>query len=236
MIHFSVDDTIDVFKYLTENKCSSVFQNPTLKAFKELNEKYGFKVSMYCFYETDGFNLSMCPDKYRDEFRQNANWLKFGFHALNEKTDYANGKAENFGEDLNKTLTALRNTVSEEAVTYNVRLGFGHGNIECIKKMKECCKQFNVLYGVDDTRKVYYLDENENKSYLEKGAFYDENLKITIKNCKKRLEENSSVKDDAESAEKSGISPFFTHECHLQKEKILNDIETLCKSGHKFII
>ena len=64
MIHFSVDDTIDVFKNLTFKKYISCFCEPTLAFFKKLNEKYGFKVSLYCFFEDDfGFNLSKCTEK-----------------------------------------------------------------------------------------------------------------------------------------------------------------------------
>ena len=105
MIHFSVDDSIEIFRYLTENKCRSIFENPVLRYFKELSDEYNFVVSMYCFYEKDGFNLSMCSDKYKEEFAKNAFWLKFGFHALNDKANYKNSDVTEFRTDLLKTVT-----------------------------------------------------------------------------------------------------------------------------------
>ena len=150
MIHFSVDDTIEIFCYLTENDCNSIFDNPTLNYFKKLNEEHNFIVSFYCFYEKDEFNLSMCPDKYKKEFEENARWLKFGFHGLNTISNYKDTDAQIFREELIKTVDALKNIVSESAITYDVRLGFGQGNKNCIKVMKDCFGDFKVLYGVDD--------------------------------------------------------------------------------------
>ena len=59
MIHFSVDDTITIFENLTKENYNSCFEEPTLAFLKKLNEQYGLKVSMYCFFESaSGFNLS----------------------------------------------------------------------------------------------------------------------------------------------------------------------------------
>ena len=33
------------------------------------------------------FNLSMFPDKYKQEFAKNADWLRFSFHSLANKPD-----------------------------------------------------------------------------------------------------------------------------------------------------
>ena len=50
-IHFSIGDVIDIFADITHNSYNSIFENKTLKYLKELNELYGSKFSMYCFYE-----------------------------------------------------------------------------------------------------------------------------------------------------------------------------------------
>lgn len=235
MIHFSVDDTIEIFRYLTENNCNSIFDNPILKYFKELNEEYNFIVSMYCFYEKDGFNLSMCPDKYKKEFEENADWLKFGFHSLTDKSKYGDYDADKFRSELIKTVDAIKHIVSESAITYDVRLGFGQGNRACIRTMKECFENFNVLYGVDDERIVYYLQKNENKRYLEKGMFRDESIGITIKHCEKRLECSPDFMENVTKLDKDCFYSFFTHESRLKDEKILDYIKMLCETGQKFI-
>ena len=84
-LHFSVDDTIGIFQDLTwnENKYESIFDNDILKFFKKCHERYGLKVSLYCYYENEDFNLSMVPNVYIEEFTSNADWLQFGFHYRN---------------------------------------------------------------------------------------------------------------------------------------------------------
>ena len=52
------------------------------------------KVLMNVFYRTDyfygmdDFNLSEMTDAYKEEFKANSDWLKFGFHARQEFPDY----------------------------------------------------------------------------------------------------------------------------------------------------
>jgi len=81
-----VDDVIFTFEDIAKNseKYKSLFDNPYLSMFKELHELYNIKAHMHIYYQNaDGsFNLSMFPDKYKEEFRANACWLKFTFHSL----------------------------------------------------------------------------------------------------------------------------------------------------------
>ena len=85
-IHFSVDDTIELFKDITNNEYSSVFEQPTLALLKQIHDEYGVKVSLYVYYGDDvedesAFCLERVPDKYREEFDANSDWIRFGFHA-----------------------------------------------------------------------------------------------------------------------------------------------------------
>lgn len=81
-----VDDVIFTFEDIAKNseKYKSLFDNPYLGMFKELHELYNIKVHMHIYYQnSDGsFNLSMFPDKYKEEFSVNSYWLKFTFHSL----------------------------------------------------------------------------------------------------------------------------------------------------------
>ena len=82
-IHFSVDDVIGCFENLTKNegKYSSAFDEPFFAYIKFLHEKYNAKVSLYCFYEKEGFSLAECTERFVDDFKASSGWLKFGFHA-----------------------------------------------------------------------------------------------------------------------------------------------------------
>lgn len=93
-IHFSVDDVITSFENLTKNesKYKSVFDEPFFKYIKSLHDEFGAKISLYCFYEKDGFSLADCTNKFADDFSSSSNWLKFGFHALSSSYKFDIGR------------------------------------------------------------------------------------------------------------------------------------------------
>ncbi len=86
-----IDDVIWCFEniYNHQDEYTSIFDDPYLGMYRELHEEYGCHVHMHIYYQTvDGkFNLSMFPDKYKEEFRRNSDWLRFTFHALCDLPD-----------------------------------------------------------------------------------------------------------------------------------------------------
>lgn len=115
----SFDDTILLFEDIKENNYDSIFQNTTLKWYKELHDKYGVVISCYCYYENNNFNLSQFPDKYKDEFKNNSDWLRFGFHTINGETDYQTGDIVG---DYVKTVQELERIVGEDSIDNVIRL------------------------------------------------------------------------------------------------------------------
>ncbi len=122
------DDIIWLFRDLTRERPKSLFDHFYLKYFKEAHDKYGFKVQMNVFYRTDyfygmdEFNLSEMTDAYKNEFRENSDWLKFGFHALQEFPDYP--LINSRYEDVKKEFEMIRREVirfaGEESFSYGV--------------------------------------------------------------------------------------------------------------------
>jgi sugar lactone lactonase YvrE len=86
----SVDDNILFFKDITLHADSykSIFDNPYLAMWRAMHRKYGTKVHFNIYYETEGFNLSQMPAKYRPEWQANADWLHLSFHARADKPDW----------------------------------------------------------------------------------------------------------------------------------------------------
>ena len=88
------DDVIWLFRDLTRQRPKSLFDNPFLKVMKEAHDKYGMKVQLNCFYRldffygTDEFTLKEMTDAYKAEWQANKDWLKLGFHSLQEFPDY----------------------------------------------------------------------------------------------------------------------------------------------------
>lgn len=86
-----VDDVIMCFQniYRHQDTYTSIFDDPFLNLYKRLHDTYGTYVHMHIYYETvdKSFNLSMFPDKYKEEFKKNGSWLKFTFHSRCDQPD-----------------------------------------------------------------------------------------------------------------------------------------------------
>lgn len=235
MIHFSIDDTIAVFENLTKGNYSSCFEEPTLSFLKKLNEKYGLKVSMYCFFESEsGFCLSDATSKFKDEFRENHNWLRFGFHALNKKSKYTDYNEDGFISESEKVYDNLNRIVSPEAVIYDVRLGFAKGNLECVKAFKNRYPSFENLYGADDDRIEYYLTPEENDILLDKGSFYESKAGINIRLSELRLEKQEDLANYLKNMPPREYYAFFTHEQCLSNENTGKRLIELCEYAETF--
>ncbi len=78
---FTVDDNIRFLKDIKDCGADSLFNNPYLALYKRLHCRYGIKVQLNLFYETEDFNLSDFPDKYKKEWEENSDWLNLSFHA-----------------------------------------------------------------------------------------------------------------------------------------------------------
>ena len=84
---FTVDDNIRFLKELSKGEAKSLFDHPYLAMYRRLNEKYGLKVQMNLFYEMPGFALSEMTGRFKDEWAENADWLKLSFHSRLENVN-----------------------------------------------------------------------------------------------------------------------------------------------------
>ena len=88
------DDAIWALRDVTRQRPKSLFDHPFFAVLRECREKYGLKLQINLFYRTDffygmdEFTLKDVTDAYKAEFAANADWLKLGFHSLQEFPDY----------------------------------------------------------------------------------------------------------------------------------------------------
>lgn len=171
VIHFSVDDVIDVFEDLTDNQESydSIFDNEMLEHFREMHELYGAKFSLYCFYERGSFSLSDVPEKYHDEFMNNSDWLRFGYHAMNSSTDPAVISVEDIENEYLLTVSELERITG--SVTDTLRLSMFQGNRQAMIRLKQL--GVKTLLTADDNRNSYYLNESESKYIANHDSYED---------------------------------------------------------------
>lgn len=95
---FTVDDNIRFLKELTQSGAKSLFDHPYMKMYRRLHERFGLKVQLNLFYEVENFDLSQMSDRFREEWKENADWLKTSFHSKleNARPYFASGYDEVF--------------------------------------------------------------------------------------------------------------------------------------------
>lgn len=91
---FFIDDVIWVLRDLTKQRPKSLFDNPFMKPLKECHEKYGLRLQLNLFYRSDfyydmdDFTLADMTDAYRAEWQSAKDWLKLGFHSMQEFPEF----------------------------------------------------------------------------------------------------------------------------------------------------
>lgn len=123
-----IDDAIWILRDLTRNRPESLFDNPFFKILKNAHDSYGLKTQINLFYRTDysygmdEFTLAQVTDAYKEEFEGASDWLKFGFHALQEFPDYPHVNVSY--EDMHKLFNMIKDEVirfaGEDSFSYAV--------------------------------------------------------------------------------------------------------------------
>jgi hypothetical protein len=102
---FSIDDNSFFLRDVLQKQYASLFECFYLKLLRDLHTRYGAQFVLNIYYTTgDGFDLSRFPDRYRGEWKDNADWLKLAFHAYANEPDrpYQQAPAGKLIADLDK--------------------------------------------------------------------------------------------------------------------------------------
>ena len=240
IFNLTFDDTVDLFRDLADSDYKSVFENSTLSWAKYLHEEYGVVVTFYTMYESDDFNLSQCPGKYKDEFIANSDWLKFGFHTLNGETSYETGV---ISVDYAKTINELKRIVGSDSIDNVIRLQSFQGSKEGVSELLSLDEEPVVgLLTADDSRQSYYLDNDENKYiYCHDRMVKDDCYFIStdmrmeyVDNVDKKIKELSSNSWNNQT----GDLVIFTHEWALNletKEKVEKMCQYAVDNGYRSV-
>ena len=117
----SLDDNIRFLADIAAHKDTyqSVFENPYLALLRRLHGEYGAKFHANLFYQTEdgSFTLADMPDTFREEWRANADWLRFSFHARAEFPDapYLTDDGTGIARDLAAVRREILRFAGEEA-------------------------------------------------------------------------------------------------------------------------
>ena len=224
--HISIDDTIIIFDDITKNasKYKSIFDNDSLNFLKQMHDKYGIKIVMFCFNEYGGVNLSDCTDDFAMEFIRNSDWLKFGYHADNPDS-FLNTDDSYIVESYKNMNREIKRITGEDFCVRAIRLDRFCGTYQQIQALN---KNFNVsaFFTADDKkRKSYYLNEELQKEVWQKDILKDNNIIFTPSDI--RIERVKHLKSLFKKHKNDSNLVIFTHEICLLDEKVRRNMEKL---------
>ena len=137
----SLDDNIWFLRDISNNsgKYKSIFENPYLSFYKQLHDTYGTKVHINIYYQTDGFNLSQMTTKFKNEWKENAGWLRLSFHALQNDPDnpYIKSGYDEVKRDCEKVNEQIRRFAGEELMGPVTTLHWGEATVEGSRALRD---------------------------------------------------------------------------------------------------
>lgn len=193
-VHISFDDVFTSLRCLVENNPRSIFDMEFFSSLKHLHEEYNAAFSLYAFYGNDMFSIDMIPEKYCREFRQAADWMKFGFHALTHKQNALSIGAESFDVVLRQFITAISGRISAESLCNCLRLHNWAATAEQVMIMKSaniqmllCRESLEPSYDLTQEESMILYDdhtfEKSGMQYCRTNVCYDNcpdiNAKLT---------------------------------------------------------
>ena len=179
----AVDDVIRCFENITQHQqeYTSIFQDPYLKIFKDLHDTYGTYVHMHLFYETnDGhYNLSMFPDKYKEEFKANGHWLKFTFHSRKEypRSPYKNADYDLVYREGKQVEAEILRFAGPEVMSNITSQHFADSNLQATRAFRNL--GFRVIDGYfifdknGDPCVSYYLNKEQTRHAFDRDFWVD---------------------------------------------------------------
>ena len=176
--HFYIDDHIFVFTDLARQRPAKAFDHFYLKGLKNIHDKYGTKFVLNTFYHNahDEFLLKDMPDTWKQEFMDNADWLKFSFHAYSEFPDrpYQHASAETLANDYDLVRDEIIRFAGEKTFIPPVGIHWGMVNPDSFKVLHD--RGVRMLDGEYLCGKVS-LDEKDSVARVaDVGYFYEKDV------------------------------------------------------------
>lgn len=190
--HFSLDDFKDAIADIVTNAntYNSIFDNSTFAKLREWHLKFGITVSLYV-----QRTMSDIPAKFKNDFRYNKDWMKFGYHGNGESwktATYENGK-QWWNDFVNGIMTSIGNYDIIDRVPRN---DYFKGTLESCRGERDAnCGCLGFL-GCDDwsynkeARETNYYLSDEQSTYLDaRDRYYDSETQLCIFKTDFRLEQ-----------------------------------------------
>lgn len=253
----SIDDNIWFLRdiYQQKDNYQSLFDNPYLGFLRQVHKTYGTKIHLNLFYETDGFNLSQFPERFKAEWQANADWLRLSFHAKGEFPDmpYRYAGYEQVSQDCAIVNNEIQRFAGEAVMGPVTTLHWGEATVEGSRALRDAGYTTQLGYfNVDDNLPAvsYYLSEAQRRHMKKRFVWHDNQENISFVRASIVLDK-TDVADivpflDSYADKPSGLPPFADFLIHEQyfypfyeayqpdyRERILTAVKWATDNGYK---
>ncbi len=135
---FTVDDNIKCLQEISCGEYASIFEHPYLSMYKRLHDRYGLKVQLNLFYEKGSFDLSKMSDRFKNEWRENSDWLKMSFHSRLENIEpYRNSGYDEVFADCQAVNREIVRFAGEDSLAKTTTIHYCLTTEEGLKALKD---------------------------------------------------------------------------------------------------
>ncbi len=228
-VSVSLDDVKGIFKALRREETGSIFDTRLLAFLRDMHRRYGTAFDLYCTCRQDGYFLGGVPSRYAGEFRENGDWLRFGFHCYEESDRYGAEGVEAFLRKIDGFFRDIAACTGQEKGPEGLRLHGFQGNREVCRILR--LKGVERLFAADDGRRSYYLDQAAHMELEETGAYYDAKMGLHFYRSCTRLENAGDIGKEIAACMEKGMEviPVFTHEWQMDRADIREKMELCCR-------
>ncbi len=175
---FSVDDNILFLADIARNAdvYRSIFDNPYMAMWRQMHKEFKSKIHLNIYYQTEGFNLSQMPDKFKGEWKDNADWLRLTFHALQNDPDrpYINTTYDEIKHDCQLVTDEIVRFAGEELLSTFTTVHWGEATKEGCRALRDLgFKGLVGYFNVNNQRPlVSYYHDYDTTMHLNKRDYW----------------------------------------------------------------
>ncbi|MDZ7620433.1 MAG: hypothetical protein U1E05_25805 [Patescibacteria group bacterium] len=218
-----IDDNSFFLRDITQKGYDSLFDCFYLKMLKDLHDKYGATFTLNIYYTTgDDWNLSQFPDRYRDEWRANASWLRLAFHAHanDPPRPYQDAPVEKLLADLEQVNEQILRFAGPEAFSDAAVIHFAMTRPEAWKPLYDkgsrvlggyfvFWNRWDINYNMDDFRSEWLSRNDLLKDYPSGIVFSKVDMVINNTPLDQIVPKIDAAMADPRQGE---VIDFLTHE------------------------
>jgi len=246
----SLDDNIWCLQDLAKNAhiYKSIFENPYFALYKKAHDLYQAKVHMNIYYQCDGFDLTMMPEKFKGEFQANSDWFHFAFHAKQNDPPrpYLNTTFDEILHDFDRIMEQVHRFAGQEIQPVTT-VHWGECTREGVRALR--ARGLRCLMGYFWTERniptvSYYLDLGQTLNLAGRNFWKDNREDIVFGRIANVLN-TGPLKDiipqlerEKEDPQKNGFMELMIHEQYFypKYESYLPDYEDRVLSSVKWAV